>query len=267
MSQKQLDPELSKIIQILLTQLIPDIEILVQDNLMIDYYQTNHTEPKLINNYTKFIEILPRTPTYHSKSPRVCDWIEIDNEINRIAITSSLKSYDYNFTEKQYEWNFTKENQLDFYKNLKSDTLNSNWSNIIVRISDFNKIYKFSIKVYILDSPMNSNISNNHNFITLDIDIANPNNMKHNQYLHHDVFSLIFNSDKAFHPHSNRMCICRLQDLGTDKCPYEKYINKKSNQQLFQEISDEIYDNKESFQEGNYLKIMNNLMELQENIK
>tara|TARA_Y100001958_G_C21085338_1_gene440272 strand:- start:9 stop:827 length:819 start_codon:yes stop_codon:yes gene_type:complete len=271
MSQKQANPVVLKIVKNLLPQLIPNIDILLEESYMIDYYKTSNDEPKLVNNYKKYLEILPKTPTYSNESSDSCDCIEISDGVNRVVITSALVSCimsdDSHFTRESYVWKFTKENQLDFYTNLNSKTLNSYCSNTRIKISDFNKVYKFSLAICMLDEPMNCNIANYlDNSIILDINISNPNNPE-GTYLHHDSFNLTFYSDKAFHPHSETMCICKLSDLGTENCPYTKYINKKSTQQLFQEITDELHDSKESFEDNKYLNIMNNLMELKSRIK
>ena len=263
----------------LIPQIIPDFRIGNEEINIIDFYNSkNEKENKLVTLYKKIVIVKPKIPTINSKGKNDC--LQAVQKDNHILITSSLITYQHStLSEIVHEWDFNTQNIEVFFKNIK---LNSPFDpseleksdqpdfGISIPIEKFNNMtHIYTIIICVLDQPYNGNLTEvlNKNSIVLEINLVNPNKMLCTHYLHHDMFKLCFFNEKASQSRSESLCICKLQDLGTDKCPYEKYINKKSNQQLFQEISDELYDNKESFQEGKYLQIMNNLKELQENIK
>lgn len=272
-----------KFIKNIIPQIIPDLRIGNEDVNIIDFYNSkNEKENELVSLYKKLVVVKPKIPTINSKSNGTNDCLEAIQKDNHILITSSLISYDHStLSEIVHEWDFNTQNIEMFFKNIK---LNSPFDpseleksdqydfGISIPIEKFNNMtHIYTVVICVLDQPYNGNITEllNKNSIILEINLVNPNKMytECTDYLHHDMFKLSFFNETASVPRSDSLCICKLQDLGTDKCPYEKYMNKRKNEDIFIEIYDDLFDYKQKIPEGKYLKIMNNLKEIQENTK
>jgi len=233
---------------------IPKIHMIngVKDNVL-DFYRGGK-EYNYLDFYNKSVLIEPRTPSLNSEKNTILLKTSDENPHN-IEVTSTLEQVsETNLgSNSDFQWVCFSSKLKDQYKNsvieLVSDDFN-NYKNYFTVIFNFvekgkksNTIYDFSLHIKLfLDNPIYYNSDN---------------------YLGHDNLKVIYYSKYAYKPYKEAKCICDLNDLGSYKCSFKRYLSIKSKKEYFKELSDHMFDIKEEIPEGKYIEMENIIMNLQ----
>ena len=57
----------------------------------------------------------------------------------------------------------------------------------------------------------------------------------------------------------NDYCICKLRSLGSDRCPFQNYLDNFSIKHILDNIMESAYSFKEKISNGEYIELINNL--------
>tara|TARA_Y100001970_G_C14151497_1_gene812968 strand:- start:16 stop:828 length:813 start_codon:yes stop_codon:yes gene_type:complete len=261
--------EWADVVKQLTYHIIPEIVREIQPKDVISYYKQDESsrgvDVDLTEMYKDTIIIYPNVPSLHRNdqlSPTQLFMLSsFENDMNKsgsLYITSFIEecTHDGIKTISEFTWGYTlsdKNNIFDLeevtpYKDRTSFNLKElNKQNVEYRI---NTIIAFD----------KNKMMNQHKL-----------SIQYLTYLHKDTIDNIHNRTKIIFNYldtsSDDKCLCDIQKLGTDECSFQQFIDENCTQNILSDMIDVVFDIKEKINNDEYLKLMNKIKTLNQQIR
>ena len=271
-------PAMADLIQTKIIELLPTIEYGIEELNIISYYSkdiiSNSYEPSLVEMYKEYIVVYPNCPNklrIDTDGPTEILMKDMDNRselnITFISITSQMQEYNYISDEihaSDYTWEYTKYDKDYFMYPHSDDNQNTNRENrTYFPLKELNQ----KDTLYRIVTTISFGYTEEDDSVHIDrynrcIEITTLMDSKYITDKHGTMRIRFYYEGKP----SNDYCICKLRSLGSDRCPFQNYLDNFSIKHILDNIMESAYSFKEKISNGEYIELMNNLKLLNEKI-